>query len=84
MRERATVRGAYLVKRGWWGSRGRVSRRGLGCGGGVGEGGCIVVAEFGVKGLHFLHADIVSCAQLELVHGGRWVEIDVVGEGVGL
>jgi len=29
--------------------------------GGVGGGGCIVVAEFGVKGLHFLHADIVSC-----------------------
>ena len=27
MRERATVRGAYLVKRGWRGSRGRVSRR---------------------------------------------------------
>ena len=29
--------------------------------GGVGGGGCIVVAEFGVKGLHFLHADRVSC-----------------------
>jgi len=28
MRERATVRGAYLVKRGWRGSRGRVSGRG--------------------------------------------------------
>jgi len=52
--------------------------------GGVGGGGCIVVAEFGVQVLHFLHADIVSCTQLELVHGGRWVEIDVVGEGVGL
>ena len=28
VRERATVRGAYLVKRGWRGSRGRVSGRG--------------------------------------------------------
>jgi len=27
----------------------------------VGGGSCIVIAEFGVKGLHFLHADIVSC-----------------------
>jgi len=31
MRDRATVRGAYLVKRGRRGSRGRVSERG-GCG----------------------------------------------------
>jgi len=31
MRERATVRGTYLVKRGWRGSRGRASGRGLGC-----------------------------------------------------
>jgi len=31
MRNRVTVRGAYLVKRGWRGSRGRVSGRG-GCG----------------------------------------------------
>ena len=52
--------------------------------GGVGGGGCIIVAEFRVKGLHLLHADIVGCTQLELVHGGRWVEIDVVGEGAGL
>ena len=50
----------------------------------VGGGGCIIVAEFRVKGLHLLHADIVGCTQLELVHGGRWVEIDVVGEGAGL
>jgi len=35
MRERATVRGEYLVKRGWRGSRGRVSRRGLGFGVGL-------------------------------------------------
>jgi len=52
--------------------------------GGVGGGGCVVVAEFSVKCLHFLHADIVGCTQLEFVHGGRWVEIDVVGEGAGL
>jgi len=32
MREQATVKGAYLVKRGWRGSRERVSGRGLGCG----------------------------------------------------
>jgi len=31
MQERATVRGAYLVKRGWRGSRGRVLGHGLGC-----------------------------------------------------
>ena len=35
MRERATVRGAYLVKLGWRGSRGRVSGRGLGRGVGL-------------------------------------------------
>jgi len=52
--------------------------------GGVGGGGCVVVAEFSVKCLHFLHADIVDCTQLEFVHRGRWVEIDVVGEGVRL
>jgi len=34
MREQATVRGAYLVKRGWRGSHGRVSERG-GCGVGL-------------------------------------------------
>ena len=48
--------------------------------GGVGGGGYVVVAEFGVKCLHFLHADVVGYTQLEFVHGGRWVEIDVVGE----
>ena len=35
MRERATIRGAYLVKRGWRGLRGRASGRGLGCGVGL-------------------------------------------------
>jgi len=34
MQERATVRGAYRVKRGWRGSRGRVSGQG-GCGVGL-------------------------------------------------
>jgi len=48
-----------------------------------GSGG-IVIAEFCVEGLHFLHADIVSGTQLELVQRGRWVEVDIVGEGVGL
>jgi len=38
MRERATVMGAYLVKRGWRGSRERVSGRGLGYGLGCGVG----------------------------------------------
>ena len=27
----------------------------------VGGGICIVIAEFGVEGLHFLHADVVGC-----------------------
>ena len=50
----------------------------------VGSGGCIVIAEFGMEGLHLLHADIVGCTQFEFVHRGRWVEVDVVGEGAGL
>jgi len=79
MRERATVRGAYRVTRGWRGSRGRVSGRGK-----VGGGGCIVIAKFGMEGLHFLHADIVGCTQFKFVHRGRWVEVDIVSEGVGL
>jgi len=52
--------------------------------GGVGGGGGVVVAKFGVKCLHFLHADVVGCTQLEFVHVGKWVEIDVVGKGAGL
>ena len=55
---------------GWWG--------------GVGGGGGIVIAEFGVEDLHFLHSNIVGSTQLELVHRGRWVEVDIVGEGAGL
>ena len=60
---------------------------GIGAGGlwgGVGGGGCIVIAEFGVEGLHFLHANIVGRTQLELVHRGRWVEVDIIGEKAGL
>jgi len=50
----------------------------------VGGGGCIVIAEIGREGLHFLHADIVGRTQFNFVHRGKWVEIDVVGEGAGL
>jgi len=50
----------------------------------VGGGGGVVVAELGVKGLHFLHADVVGFTQLEFVHRGRWVEVHVVGKGAGL
>jgi len=60
---------------------------GIGAGGlwgGVGGGGCIVIAEFGVERLHFFHANIVSRTQLELVHRGRWVEVNFIGEGTGL
>ena len=32
--------------------------------GGVGGGGSIVIAEFGVEGLHFLHVNIVGGTQL--------------------
>jgi len=63
---------SWLVIRawGWWG--------------GVGGGGCVVIAEFGVEGLHFLHANIVGGTQLELMHKSRWVGVDIVGEGAGL
>jgi len=50
----------------------------------VGGGGCIVIAEFGVEGLHFFHANVVGRTQLELVHRGRRVEVNIVGEGAGL
>ena len=50
----------------------------------VGGGGCIVIVEFGVEGLHFLHSDVIGCTQFEFVHRGRWVEVNVVGEGAGL
>ena len=61
---------AGVGARGWWGW--------------VGGGGGIVIAEFSVEGLHFLHANIVGRTQLELVHRGRWVEVDIVGEGAEL
>ena len=41
-----------------------VSDQGGGLCGGVGSGGCIIIAEFGVKGLHFLHANVVGDTQL--------------------
>jgi len=50
----------------------------------VGGGGCIVVAEFGMERLHLIHADIVGRLQFKFMHRGRWVEVDVVGEGAGL
>ena len=70
---------AGLVGLAWAG----VGARGL-WGGVGGCGGCIVIAEFGVEGMHFLHANIVGCTQLKFVHRGRWVEVDIVGEGAGL
>ena len=60
---------------------------GIGAGrlwGKVGGGGSIVIAEFGMEGLHFLHADIIGRTQFEFVHRGRWVEVDVVSEWAGL
>jgi len=76
-------------KRGVFGEAGLagLARAGIRAGrlrGRVGGGGCIVVAEFGMEGLHLLHAKIVGSAQFKFVHGGRWVEVDVVGEGAGL
>jgi len=67
----------------WAGVRARVGLWGR-IGGGVGGVGGIVVTKFGVKSLHFFHANVVSCAQLEFVHGCGWVEVDIVGEGSGL
>jgi len=67
----------------WTGVRARVGLWGR-IGGGVGGVGGIVVTEFGVKSLHFFHVNVVSCAQLEFVHGCGWVEVDIVGEGSGL
>ena len=76
-------KGAYLVK--WDGGAHVGGCQGGGLWGGVGGGGgCIVIAEFGVEGLHFLQANIIGRTQLELVHRGRWVEVDIVSEGVGL
>jgi len=37
-----------------------------------------------MEGLHFLHVDIICGTQLQLVHRGKWVEVDIVGEGDAL
>jgi len=37
-----------------------------------------------MEGLHSLHAEIVGRTQFEFVHRGRWVEVDVIGEGARL
>ena len=42
---------------------------------------CIVIAKFCIQSLHLLHANVVSGAEFQLMHGGGWVEVDVVGEG---
>ena len=44
-------------------------------------GGCVVIAEFRMESLHILHADVVGDTKFQLMHGGGWVEVDVVGEG---
>ena len=67
----------------WASFRARVRLWG-GIGGGIGGVGGIVATEFGVKGLRFLHANVVSCAQLEFMHGCGWVEVYIVGERSGL
>ena len=41
----------------------------------------MVIAEFCVESLHLLHADVVGGPEFQLMHGGGWVEVDVVGEG---
>ena len=77
--DRGTFRGAYLVKRGSWGSWVRPRRlcRGVCC------RGCIVIAEFCIESLHLLHADVASGAKFQLMHECGSVEVDVVGERVG-
>ena len=52
--------------------------------GGVGSGGCVIIAEFSMEGLHFLHVNVVGVTQLQLVHRGRWMKVHVVGEGAKL
>jgi len=39
----------------------------------VGGGGYIVIAEFGVEGLHFLHADVAAARSLSsCIKVGGW------------
>ena len=52
--------------------------------GGVGGRGWVITAKFCMEGLYFLHTDIIGGTQLQLVHRGRWVEVNVVSEGSGL
>ena len=40
--------------------------------------------RFSKEGLHFLHTDVIGGTQLQLVHRGRWMKVDIVGEGAGL
>jgi len=37
-----------------------------------------------MEGLHFLHTDVIDGPQLQLMHRGRWVEVNIIGEGAGL
>ena len=71
------------MKRDCQGSRGLRSGQ-EGCGGGVGSGGCVIITEFSMEGLHFLHTYVIGGTQLQLVHKGRWMKVDVVGEEAGL
>jgi len=34
-----------------------------------------------MKSLHLFHADVVHGTELQFMHGGGWVEVDVIGEG---
>jgi len=33
-----------------------------------------------VESLHLFHEDVVRGTELHFIHGGEWVEVDVVGE----
>ena len=43
--------------------------------------GCILFVEFCMESLHLLHADVGGGAEFQLMHGGGWVEVDIVDEG---
>ena len=36
-----------------------------------------------MESLHLFHADVVCGVELQFMHGGRWVEVDIVDEGAG-